>query len=234
MNRVYISVFNRGALDLAVNHLHSLVKSGIDNYISYVTDQESYDELRRLNFTVKLMDAIPVAKEGKDFGTRDFNQISYVRYKAIEELLLQDKEVWYMDVDTVVLKNLNILNPDIKYDIVFQNDLNMMCTGCMLMRPTSATIEIVRQLAYNVDYLNNDQIVMSHLLASNRVTYSVLSPFNFPNGALYFDMDVPNEIKQLRRAFKSSSEPIFFVHANWMIGIKTKIDALKSKGLWYL
>jgi hypothetical protein len=238
MNRVYLSVFDYGAIDLAINHISSLIKAGMDNYIAYVTDKESYEKLTQLEFNVYLMSsdgAIPI--KGKDFGTNDFNKLSFVRYKAIEELLSYGNEVWYMDVDTVVLQNLNVFNIDPLPDIVFQNDLNMLCTGCMLIRPTAKAMSLIR-LLYNKlltqSYTNNDQIELNKLLnATKPIQYGVLSHNAFPNGVLYFDVDVPESLKPVRQEFEQSKENVLFVHANWMIGIDKKIAALKSKNLWF-
>ena len=47
----FISVFNEACLELAMNHLESLKKNGIENYIAYVTDKESYNKLlNKFNF----------------------------------------------------------------------------------------------------------------------------------------------------------------------------------------
>ena len=47
-NLIFISVFNYGAIEMAKNHLKSLRNQGITNHRSYVTDQESYDELKKI------------------------------------------------------------------------------------------------------------------------------------------------------------------------------------------
>ena len=38
---LFISVFNMGCIEIAENHLQSLLKNGISNYMAYVTDKES-------------------------------------------------------------------------------------------------------------------------------------------------------------------------------------------------
>ena len=50
---VFISVFNKGALEIATNHLESLKRNNISNYMAYVTDQESYDQLASLGYNVE-------------------------------------------------------------------------------------------------------------------------------------------------------------------------------------
>jgi hypothetical protein len=47
MDILFISVFNLGCIDIAENHIISLLRSGITNYRAYVTDTEGFDILRR-------------------------------------------------------------------------------------------------------------------------------------------------------------------------------------------
>ena len=44
-NILFISVFNLGCIEIAENHILSLIKSGIKNYRAYVCDKESFDIL---------------------------------------------------------------------------------------------------------------------------------------------------------------------------------------------
>jgi hypothetical protein len=110
MELVFVSVFNYGCIEIATNHLESLKRNNITNYIAFVTDNESYNELSIKNYNVQLLkqDVINenISNEKKDFGCIDFNKMSYIRYKIINNLLKEGKAVWYLDVDTVVLYNL--------------------------------------------------------------------------------------------------------------------------------
>jgi lipopolysaccharide biosynthesis glycosyltransferase len=239
---LFISVFNLGGIQLALNHLESLRRQHITNYCAYVTDQESYTIVKEKGHTVELVveTTIDLAKDKADFGTQEFNTLSYTRYKVIGELLEQNRPVWYLDIDSVVLQNLNDVYNKLKnthYHAVMQDDINMLCTGCMLLFPTPITLKLVRSIYANRTSEDNDQITLAKILMQNPNIIKImpLNKVQFPNGLLYFNE--PNENPVYRRfqdQFNKSTLPVYFVHANWMIGMETKIEALKRKGLWYV
>ena len=152
---LFISVFNYGGIEMAKNHLESLKRNNITNYVAYVTDDESYDELLLDNYKVsKYISSIDsINKEKNDFATPEFNNLSYIRYKIINNLLKQGKSVWYLDIDTVVLTNLNEYYNSLQksFDILFQNDINMLCTGCMLIFPNNKTITLMDNIIKNTN-----------------------------------------------------------------------------------
>ena len=51
-NILFISVFNLGCIEIAENHILSLIKSGIKNYRAYVCDKESFDILTLKGYNV--------------------------------------------------------------------------------------------------------------------------------------------------------------------------------------
>jgi hypothetical protein len=104
---LFISVFNYGCIGIAHNHLESLKRNRIQNYQAFVTDKESLEYLSSRGYHVVLIDESQYTKEKTDFDTKPFNELSYLRYKIIQKLLQENKTVWYLDVDTVVLKDLN-------------------------------------------------------------------------------------------------------------------------------
>jgi hypothetical protein len=241
---LFISVFNMGCIEIAENHLQSLLKNGITNYMAYVTDNESLDYLTNKGYQVSAIPlAIPlevgvVGAEPLDFGTEKFNTISYLRYYIINKLLSEGRNVWYLDVDTVVLYNLNLLVPQLlaqKFDLSMQNDMNMPCTGCMLFAANDKTKQLTETIYKNRTSRENDQIIMFTFLRQNRfkLKLHLLNPGHFPNGLLYFsELHTDPRYESLHRQFKNSKLPVYFVHANWMVGVDTKIKALKSKNLW--
>jgi hypothetical protein len=239
---IFISISNYGAIELTKNHLTTLRQNGINNYTAYVTDVESYDELNRLGFNSTIFNVdtdINIGKNKMDFGNNDHNYMTYMRYHIIHKLLSQGKIVWYLDVDTVALIDLNIIYAtlDNSYDIYFQNDVNMLCTGCMLIFPNNKTISLIDLIIKNKNDKMNDQLLMNNILSSNPNIFNIftLSECNFPNGLLYFNELSDNPyFRQAQTFFKKSMEPVYFVHANYMIGIDTKIEALKQKNLWFI
>jgi hypothetical protein len=237
-NVIFISVFNLGCIEIAENHILSLIKSGIQNYRAYVSDKESFDILSLKGYNVIQHDEYDI-KDKMDFGTSNFNKLSFYRYKIINQLLKENNIVWYLDVDTVVLYDLNLVvkeNIANNYDLMMQNDINMPCSGCMLYFPNNKTIELTDHIYNNNTSNENDQIILRNVLSSqNKIRLNLLPIEQFPNGLLYFN-DLHNHpyYRSFQVKFKNSQKQVYFVHANYMVGINTKINALKSKKLWYL
>jgi hypothetical protein len=241
---IFISVSNYKVIELTKNHLETLKQNGISNYMSYVTDEKSYEELTRLGFNSTIYNVdnsnIEDEKNKMDFENDDYNYIMYIRYYVITDLLKQGKIVWYLDIDTVALIDLNIIynTLDKPFDLYFQNDINMLCTGCMLIFPNNKTITLIDAVIKNKNDKINDQLIMNQLLINNPNVFNihVLSECNFPNGTLYFnELNNTNmNFRQSQTNFKNSNEPVYFVHANYIIGIDNKIVSLKQKNLWFI
>ena len=243
MPLIFISVFNEGSLQIARNHIQSLKNVGIDNYMAYVTDKESYNALTADKSHVCLIEGQNVSNEKKDFGTKNFNDMSYLRYKVISELLKKGDDVWYLDTDTVVLYDLNKEYKKYKgtgIDIYFQNDINMICTGCMLYFSNQRTANVTNYIYTNRNADDNDQIFFARLLHFNpdAVSIKTLNTMNYPNGLLYFDsefINTPERYKLIKDTFTNyKNKNIYFVHANWMVGNEKKSNALKKMGNWYI
>ncbi len=235
---LFISVFNYGGIELAKNHIESLKRNNIKNYVAYVTDEESYAELLKMNYNVTKYTNDLINKEKNDFATPEFNNLSYTRYNIISSLLKEGKTVWYCDVDTVVLSDLNMYYSqlDKNIDIYFQNDINMLCTGCMLFRPTILNIKLTEFMYLQKNSENNDQVFLNRIIRnSHNMKFGIFYENQFPNGLLYFnELKEENYFRQAQEKFNKSNEPVYFVHANYMVGIETKINALKSKNLWFI
>lgn len=250
-----ICVFDYGSKELGLNHLISLQRADIDNYMAFVTDERTFKYIKqRGDFNVtfeKFAFSGPlITINKKNFGTQEFNMFSYYRYKIINDLLKKGTTVWYMDVDTVVTPYINNvdLNEYRGRDVVFQNDCHMMCTGCVLYYPTRATVDFTGYIWRNASAEKNDQNLIFDMYNQQKLqglNYTVLNYLQFPNGLLYFDdedkIEVPPQIIDMKLQFRknqmlSSGETgsVAFVHANWMIGNETKEAALKKKGLWFI
>lgn len=238
-----ISVFNLGGVSLALNHLESIRKQNIKNYKAYVTDKECFDIVSQQGHPVEIVSETvnyTPTKNKSDFGTKEFNTLSYTRYKVITELLRKNIHVWYLDIDTVVLQNLNDVYEDLKQlnrDVIMQNDINMFCTGCMLCFPKPNAIKLMSMIYEKRTSEDNDQITLMNILKSNilPVKAMALNMLQFPNGLLYFsELNKNPRYRELQLNFKNSTHPVYLVHANWMVGIETKIKAFKDKNLWFL
>jgi len=236
MDILFISVFNLGCIEIAENHIVSLLRSGITNYRAYVTDIECFNLLIKKSYNVVYY-PIQQSTQKMNFGTSGFNDLSYVRYKIINELLNENKTIWYLDVDTVVLHDLNpLVSNFIGKDIVMQNDINMPCSGCMLCYPTDVCKEITNIIYNSRTSSENDQILLAQLLYNNKnIQLQLLDHEMFANGLLYFNELSNHEMyRRLQLEFKNTQKPLYLIHANWMVGVETKINELKKKNLWYV
>lgn len=247
---LFISVFNYGSMELAKNHIASIKAQGIKNYMCFVTDQESVDELSKSDINCNLLqnlESFDISTETSDFSQGHFNKMSYLRYYVIRDLLKRGYDVWYMDVDTVVLADLNVMYEVLKVshkkDVYYQSDCNCMCTGCALYMNTIPTINLVNTIIANKIDSENDQVLLfnllKHVIPQNAVDIGGLDPVRFPNGMLFFGEDFITLTNESYKEFKQyfgqnmSKETVLFVHANWMVGNDKKIEALKKYGLWY-
>lgn len=241
---LFISVFNFGAIEMAKNHLKSLRNQGITNHRSYVTDSESHAVLKSMGYQVHLIQNDDIVKTSTDFGTPEFNNMSYLRYYAIKHLLQKGYDVWYMDIDTVVLQNLIPIYVENKHnrfnDIIFQTDVNMLCTGCMLVFNGERSISLMDATIANQNDEAGDQLIVNAILKQypEMVRHANFSMFMFPNGLLYFGEDFvkcPDNYRNIKDAYLAKEDKVVhFVHANWIISNETKTNALQKYGLWFV
>jgi lipopolysaccharide biosynthesis glycosyltransferase len=247
---VFISVFNEGCIELAKNHLESLKRAGITNYVAYVTDQESYNKLIN-NYNVVYLSNSQITNDKKDFNSEDFNKLSYLRYYVIQKYLEANQPVWYLDVDTVVLKNLNkkyveLLETYKNYhlDGLFQSDINSICTGCMCLFPTENIKQLVNTIIKEKLGNANDQMLLNYLVNEKKhpLSFALLECTEFPIGYLYFnnqyvvpvDSSLSKVIEKKNEYESIPNKDTHFVHANWIIGNENKIKSLKEYNLWFV
>ena len=245
---LFLSCFDSGSRELGINHLKSLEKSGIKNYMAFIADKSTYNSVKNLGYNCTFIDDANFSTTQKTFGQPDFVEFSFLRYKFIHESLKTYKYVWYLDVDTVVLDNLNNIYGEYLgkgYDIVFQNDVHQIqnCTGCMLYFSNQKTLDMTAFVYKGMNREIPDQHFVNFFLAQNPGVFktTMFDLERFPNGLIYFDkpelIDLSSEFSDFKTNFyanKDNTKKLAFVHANWMIGIDTKINAIKKKGLWYL
>jgi hypothetical protein len=243
-----VCCFDQGSRELGINHLISLQKQGIENYMAFIADKTTYDLVKVHGFKCTLIDDAKFSTNQKTFGNPDFVEFSFLRYKFINESLKLYKSVWYLDVDTVVLDNLNNIYPEYVgkgYDIVFQNDVHQIqnCTGCMLYFSNDKTLNMTEYVYKGMNWQIPDQHFVNYFLMHNPGVFktTMFDLERFPNGLIHFDkpelIELSTEFKDFKTNFhknKDETKKIAFVHANWMVGIDTKINAIKKKGLWYL
>jgi hypothetical protein len=245
---LFVCCFDYGSRELGLNHLKSLKNQGIDNYMAFIADRSTYELVKKYGFKCTFIDDANFSTSQKTFGHPDFVEFSFLRYKFIHESLKTYKYVWYLDVDTVVLDNLNSIYGEYLgkgYDIVFQNDVHQIqnCTGCMLYFSNQKTLDMTAHVYKGMNRNIPDQHFVNYFLMQNPGVFktTMFDLERFPNGLIYFDkpelIDLSIEFDNFKKNFyknKDKTKKLAFVHANWMVGIDTKINAFKKKSLWYL
>jgi len=250
-NLIFITVFNHGAIELALNHYKSLTAVGITNYMAYVTDEESVRAMQEHGYKCTLIENANVDKNAMEFCRGDFNKLSFLRYHVAGYLIRSGKDVWYMDVDTVLLQDVQYIYEIYKnngINICIQDDINMPCSGCILYIASEDTARFTDIVINEKDNFPNDQYTLVSVLNSihhlfksgifkTQMKISLFDRTLFPNGLLYFGDDfinTPVQYKTLKDEYKNAKKTPFFVHANWMIGNDKKKSAFQNNGLWFL
>ena len=196
---------------------------------------------------------IDVPSDYKEFGTGDFRLICKAKYYAITKTLRKTgKPVVFSDGDIVFLQNpAEFFESSQAIDsskILAQNDRyvgdcngeigvqyspgrrpkrSQVCAGFTGWQPTAAHLKIAEYIGRHVSADTCDQTVFNKLPFWKRRHIQLLPQDRFPNGSFVFgdsedgqpDIDL---------------QDMYMVHANWMLGVETKISALKGSGYWYI
>jgi hypothetical protein len=236
-------VFNDGVYELALNHLTSLRIQGIENYMAFTTGEKSHNLLKNKGFNVTLIANGEGHNENFDYSSDKFGMFSYIRYKIMLPLLERYKYLWYLDVDTVVLGDINgEIDRAAAWDLCIQDDIHMPCTGCMLFRSGFAAHKAIKQIWDLKSPVIHDQITLANLIRNKELSMVIvrLPIYKFMNGLLYFDDDEICKLDEISSKVRGSVKsewnnlvPPIFVHANFMTGTDNKIAALKRHGLWF-
>lgn len=218
-----------------------------------VLQLDQIDEWRRL--------ALDVGKEYTPFGSRPFNRVALARYVAIRHVLREHKRpVVYADGDIVYLRNpaayLSGLQPTFGSLVLAQNDRradihsdewgrqyragrrpgsSRICSGFTVWLPVASHRNLARTVIRRMlskTQMPSDQDTFNSLGDRKLGSVKLLRQDLFPNGSLCFK-DRNLHRRRIDAPDFDWSES-FIVHANWMEGMETKIEALKKACLWFL
>lgn len=127
---------NYGFLDLLLNLLFSIQRLSMQSPILIICeDRSAYLELlkRQSNFSLKYQLALTHLQESttnaSTFSTAGYISLVKKRVSYIEILLQRGLDVLYFDSDVVLLANPFKYFSDDSFDIFFQRDRNLACTG---------------------------------------------------------------------------------------------------------
>ena len=75
-----ISVFTDGIYDLALNHLISLKKQGIENYMAFTTGKKTFADFKEKGFNITFLDNKQnISTNFESFATPSFNKIQFLK-----------------------------------------------------------------------------------------------------------------------------------------------------------
>jgi hypothetical protein len=208
--------------------LISAEKVGIDMNDFYIAclDKNAYENLNHYPNAFMWINVDLINSALSEYQDWTFNENSgfrnVVKYKwrIIEEIYRQHKELCWVDTDIVFKENPTDLIKD-QDEILFQSDSpgSTLCSGFMVFNPSSECEELVKECSSNTE--EDDQILVNRIALDKYYdNVALLSPDLFPNGHVYYK--------------ENKKENAVIVHNNWMIGVDTKITHFKEENLWYL
>ena len=196
-----------------------------------------------------------------DYGSQRFRDASFARYFALMRLMEQkDSPVLYIDGDiafpsdprphlaraaaapnaAVLIQSDLSLRPDSRHDetgriIRDPGAWRNYCSGLVCWsgadRAKELSLRIIGGLDRSVEN-SHDQHVLNSFPYDDLQDLVILPEEVFPNGSYLFEYN--GELKFSTEETKARLAKACVVHANWMIGMQTKINALEKVGLWRL
>jgi hypothetical protein len=196
-----------------------------------------------------------------DFDTLDFRKVCLARYFALDHILRRERRpVVYADGDVVFLRDPCAYLHDVQCvhgsPVLVQNDRradhnshewsadypagarpagSVICAGFQVWSPLREHRELIEAIIHASlaePLIPSDQQIFNRLGDSLLARVKLLRQDLFPNGSLCFkNRYLPS---QPIDAPDFDWSDAFTVHANWMVGLATKIAALRDARLWFV
>lgn len=211
------------------------------------------DEWRDLSLTVP--------SEYSEISTTGFRRASVARYVSIRHLLKKfERPVVYADGDIAYLRNparyFDSLQPLRKNLVLAQNDrradnyanrwawqygpgrppdLSRICSGFTVWQPIVSHYRLAGTVVRTMQlwgFETNDQTALNGLPNTTLRILKVLRQDLFPNGSMCFPDIVTTGLEREIPAFDWSNS--YILHANWLVGMAAKENALRRAGLWFV
>ena len=223
----FLTFLNSGCLDICKNMLISAEKVGIDMNDFYIAclDKNSYENLNQypnafMWINVDYTNSISEYQDWTFDANSGFRNVVKYKWRIIQEIYRQHKELCWVDTDIVFKENpIELIKG--QEEILFQSDSpgSTLCSGFMVFNSSSECENLIKECSSNTE--EDDQILVNRIALNKYYdNVALLSEDLFPNGHFYY--------KENRK------ENAVIVHNNWMIGVDTKIKHFKDENLWYL
>jgi hypothetical protein len=248
MNSSIVTLANEGMIRLTDNLIYSIRKAGLENRIYVLcTDKEAFSYYQNDDRVETLesedIQSPETSNKYSEFGTKFFKNITFHKYPGIKQVLEKDNnDVIFIDGDISILKNLDLYFDKYKklnYEILCSlNRDNAFCTGLTYFIYCDSTLKFIDQhIALSKEKILSkryfdDQDIFNELADSESCTTKItrLSESQFCNGK-YLIIKGEEEGGLNSRIL---DEEMYSVHANWIIGIESKILFLRKLGVYYI
>jgi hypothetical protein len=240
-----VSISNYGFKNLTLNWITNLYKLGFNKFVVFCFDQELYEFLSEKGYKNNLA-IVPsnwldfkISKSFSSWATKDYNQITQAKPQIWYQLLKLKLNIFFSDSDVAWL-NKNIIDhlkfiyeystADLLFSVDQEHRNNYYNTGLFMAKCTPYSIDLFLNLINEQRKSPEhsiDQIVLGNMLKKTKFNDSRiigLDPILFASGKVFLH-------DKLNKRFNLT--PYTF-HANYLVGIEAKINALKANNLWFL
>lgn len=215
---LFLTIFPRSKRNLALNHVSSLKRSGIDKFLCLCPDAETVKILRSHNIKSEII-VTGIEKDESNWTIDDHERFKFLKYYFINFFLKNVKYVWYMDVDSVITDDVRkYINLDPEIDIYFSDDVSILSTGCMLVKNSEVCKKFFEKIWSERNHMYmNEQITVNKLINEDTVKIKgeSLSLLYFRPGVLYFDEKYIQDVENLNGDFSK-------IINNWLVFFQDK------------
>ncbi|RNA06245.1 glycosyltransferase family 77 [Brachionus plicatilis] len=243
-NMFIVTVSNYGFRDLTLNWIISLKRINITKFVIFSFDQDFVNYLISKGYKDNVLDLpkswmhLSVDKTSANFLSKNYYAITQAKTNVVFKLLNLNQKFIFSDVDCVWLNRAifnyaELIAKNSKAHLIYAQDFGKnqayYNTGFFFATPTDFSkklylmmTKLQEQDAKSVDQFVLDKVLKKINFNDNRLeTFDILT---IANGYYYFH-------QKMDRIFQIKP---FAVHANYFPSFETKVNALKSRNLWFI
>jgi len=239
---VYL-VLGREGYGLLTNSLLTMREAGVTSDVVIYGAADELDEFGSPIDNCEFINIVDGSDRFYEYGTAGFSRIMELKLKIILDLLLNSKDIIYVDIDVAWIRNPvdHLKQAMAAYDIAFQREPTAVfpsepCFGFFAARPTPFAVSYFqKQYDLFIQRRQLDEAIpiqatcmeLFELNPSFLKEIYFLSDYLFPTGPL---RPLLLDAKALPGLIDAGRPFVF--HANWIVGRKQKEALLRDVGLW--
>jgi hypothetical protein len=248
MSSSIVTLANEGMIRLTDNLIYSIRKTGMKNRIHVLcTDKEVFSYYHKDERVVALFSEKvhfqEVSKKYSNYGSKLFQSITLHKYPGIKQVMKETHDdAIFIDGDISILKNFNSYFDNFKelnHEILCsQEPGGHFCAGLTYFIHCDGALKFIDQhIALSrervlLEKYFSDQSIFNELANSVFCTTNItrLPESQFCNG--YYLKSKGRKEGALNS--KVIDDEMYCVHANWIIGIESKICFLRKLGVYFI